>query len=123
MAAPSLSRSLKSASSRHMIAYLPSMSAAASHFRAFCSEHRCVWQGVAMDSLKYCQAPPCLTLRCPAGGPLLGVARPRVVLYPFEHPTPHASVRTQWLRQPIHQRRNRSRKLQVSPTIRQTLNG
>jgi Skp family chaperone for outer membrane proteins len=28
-----------------------------------------VWQRVAMDSLKYCLGPPCLTLLCPAGRP------------------------------------------------------
>jgi sugar phosphate permease len=41
-----------------------------------------VWQGVAMDSLKYPSGPPCLTLLRPAG------RRPMVVFYPFGHPVP-----------------------------------
>jgi hypothetical protein len=58
-----------------------------------------VWQGVAMDSLKYYFCSPCLTLQRLAGRPLLrvvsGVARlqggrPAAIFYPLGHPTPYA---------------------------------
>jgi hypothetical protein len=43
-----------------------------------------VWQGVAMDSLKFHLGLPCSTLLCPAGSLLAAI------FYPFEHPTPYA---------------------------------
>jgi hypothetical protein len=58
-----------------------------------------VWQGVAMDSLKFHPGLPCLTLLCPAGGPPLkwphGLAcpqggRPVLVFYLFGDPTLYA---------------------------------
>jgi hypothetical protein len=48
-----------------------------------------VWQGVAMDSLKFHQSPPCLTLLRPTGGPPVSGAGGKV-FYPFGHPTPYA---------------------------------
>jgi hypothetical protein len=60
-----------------------------------------VWQGVAMDSLKFHTGPPCPTLLCPASGltphclmAVLGVACPQggppaAVFYSFGHPTPY----------------------------------
>jgi hypothetical protein len=57
-----------------------------------------VWQGVAMDSLKFLPGQPCLTLLTPVGGPPIngltavsGVARPQngrpaAFFYPFGHP-------------------------------------
>jgi hypothetical protein len=54
-------------------------------------ESKGVWQGVAMDSLKYHSGSPCLTLPRPAGGPPLKRPqgeRPVAVFYPFGHPTP-----------------------------------
>jgi hypothetical protein len=67
-----------------------------------------VWQGVAMDSLKFHPGPLCPTLLCPLGrSPLkwpysrFGVARPQggrraVVFYSFGHPTPYAYGRYRW---------------------------
>jgi hypothetical protein len=61
-----------------------------------------VWQGVAMNSLKFHLGPPCPTLLCPAGGSPLKWpygrfrggppedGRPVAVFYPFGHPTPYA---------------------------------
>jgi hypothetical protein len=63
-----------------------------------------VWQGVAMDSLKFHPYPRCSTLLSPVGRPPLkwftavsGVACsqgwwPAAVFYPFGHPTPYAYV-------------------------------
>jgi hypothetical protein len=48
-----------------------------------------VWQGVAMDSLKYCYGLRRPTLLCPADG------RPAAVFYPLGHPTPSTSARIQ----------------------------
>jgi hypothetical protein len=42
-----------------------------------------VWQGVAMDSLKYHWGPPCPTLLCPAGRPPL--KWPAAIFYPVGH--------------------------------------
>jgi hypothetical protein len=55
-----------------------------------------VWQGVAIESLKFHPGPPCLTLLGPAGGPPL-VARPQgrrsaAVAYPFEQSKSYAYV-------------------------------
>jgi len=61
-----------------------------------------VWQGLAMESLKFHPGLLCPTLVCPAGGPslkrpcghfrvaCLQVGRPAVIFYPFGHPTPYA---------------------------------
>jgi hypothetical protein len=49
-----------------------------------------VWQGVAMDSLKFHPGPPCPTSINPAARPLL--KGPAAVFYPFGHPTPHVYV-------------------------------
>jgi hypothetical protein len=59
-----------------------------------------VWQGVAMDSLKFHPGLSCLTLICPAGVPPPGWSAPRVVgpqggppvaiFLPFAYPTPYA---------------------------------
>jgi hypothetical protein len=61
-----------------------------------------VWQGVAMDSLKFYPGPPCLTLLCPAGGSTLKRALKRFMggppvgwvayghLLPPGHPTLYA---------------------------------
>jgi hypothetical protein len=46
-----------------------------------------VWQGVALDSLKFHPGLPCTTLLRPAGG------RHAAVIHPLEYPTPHAYVR------------------------------
>jgi hypothetical protein len=63
-----------------------------------------VWQGVAMDSLKFHPGPPCHTLQLAAGGPPLkrpysrfrGACpqggRPAAIFYRFGHPTPCAYV-------------------------------
>jgi hypothetical protein len=60
-----------------------------------------VWQGVAMDSLKFHPGLPCPTLLHPAGGlslkPLTAVlwvalpqgGQPAVNFYPFRHPMPN----------------------------------
>jgi hypothetical protein len=45
-----------------------------------------VWQGVAMDSLKFLPSPLCPT---PVGGPLQ-VGRPAAIFYPFGRLTPYA---------------------------------
>jgi hypothetical protein len=47
-----------------------------------------VWQGVAMNSLKFYSGLPCPALLRPAGGPPL--EQPYGRLLPFEHPTPYA---------------------------------
>jgi hypothetical protein len=59
--------------------------------------HMGLWQEVPMDSLKFQLGPPCPTLLCPAGRPLLkrpyGHFRggwPAAVFYPFGHLTPYA---------------------------------
>jgi hypothetical protein len=55
-----------------------------------------VWQGVAMNSLKFYPSPPCPTLLHPAGPRAFsGVAFPQggwlsAMFYPFGHPTPYA---------------------------------
>jgi hypothetical protein len=58
-----------------------------------------VWQGVAMDSLKFHLGPPCPTILCPVDGPPLKCSYGRlkggplaecVAVYPFGHPTPYA---------------------------------
>jgi hypothetical protein len=57
-----------------------------------------VWQGVAMDSLKYHLGPPCPTLLCPAGGPPLkrlyggGPPTGHTACGRLLHPTPYAYV-------------------------------
>jgi hypothetical protein len=43
-----------------------------------------LWQGVAMESLKFHPGPLSLTLLRPTGG------QPAAVFYPFGHPTPYA---------------------------------
>jgi hypothetical protein len=59
-----------------------------------------VWQGVAMDPLKFHTGPPCPTLLCPAGMPPLKQLyrrfrgspqgrRPMAIFHPFRHPTPY----------------------------------
>jgi hypothetical protein len=58
-----------------------------------------VWQGVAMDSLKFYPDLPCpmAILPCPAGGPLEGwplEGWPAVVFYPFGLPTSYAYVKS-----------------------------
>jgi hypothetical protein len=61
----------------------------------------CVWQGVAMDSLKFYTGPPYPTLLWPAVGPPpkqpygclrsgLQGGRPVAIFHPFRHPTPYA---------------------------------
>jgi hypothetical protein len=63
--------------------------------------HLGIWQGVAMNSLKFFPGPPCLTILRPAGGPTLkrpyGCFRgglpagwPTAVFYPFGHPKRYA---------------------------------
>jgi len=52
-----------------------------------------LWQGVAMDSLKYCQGLPCPTLN--ALKAVLGLARPQglrpePIFYPLGHPMHYA---------------------------------
>jgi hypothetical protein len=53
-----------------------------------------VWQGVAMDSLKFHPGLPCLNLSRPADGPPL--KRPyraeRAVFNPLGHPVPYSSA-------------------------------
>jgi hypothetical protein len=54
-----------------------------------------VWQGVAMDSLKFNRGLPCSTLLCPAGGqalkrPYPQGGQPAAVVDPFGRPTPFA---------------------------------
>jgi hypothetical protein len=57
-----------------------------------------VWQGVAMDSLKFHRRPPCYTFLHPAGRlplkwPYVAcpqVGRQAAVFYPLGHPTPYA---------------------------------
>jgi hypothetical protein len=72
-----------------------------------------IWQGVAMDSLKFYPGPPCPTLLRSAGTPALkqpyGHFRDGLpIFYTFGHPTLYAYDFIS---------------LQVAPTIRQTLNG
>jgi hypothetical protein len=57
-----------------------------------------VWQGVAMDFLKFHPGPPCPTLLLPTF--VSGVAcpqsgRPAAIFYPFEHHTPYTYVNLQ----------------------------
>jgi hypothetical protein len=53
-----------------------------------------VWQGVALDSLKFHLGPPCPTLLRPVGGaPRVAPAQggqPAAVFHPHGHPTPYA---------------------------------
>jgi len=66
--------------------------------------HMGVWQGVAMDSLKFHPSPPCPTLLCPAGEPPLrrpyshfrgGLPAGRAAC---AHPTPYAYAFSVYLR-------------------------
>jgi hypothetical protein len=68
-----------------------------------------VWQGVAMDSLKFHPGPPCQTLLIPAGGSPLklpyncfrsGPPCPEVIFYPLRHPAPYPYVELYLLRFP-----------------------
>jgi hypothetical protein len=55
--------------------------------------HMGVWQGVAVDSLKFHPSLLCPTLLRPAGEPSLKRplgGRPAAVFYPFGHPMPNA---------------------------------
>jgi YD repeat-containing protein len=73
-----------------------------------------VWQGEAMDSLKYRHGPPCPTLLRPAGK--LPLKRPpagrllAAVFYPFGHPTTYAYDSVQ-RRQEIRRFESKSNKL------------
>jgi hypothetical protein len=58
--------------------------------------HMSIWQGVAIDSLKYLWGLACsTTLRCMGDHPcnnLMQGRRPAAVFYPLGHPTPYASA-------------------------------
>jgi hypothetical protein len=49
-----------------------------------------VWQGVALDTLKFYLGPPCPTLLCPAVWQPSQGGQPKAVFYPFGYPTLYA---------------------------------
>jgi hypothetical protein len=89
-----------------------------------------VWQGVAMDSLKFRSGPPCPILLRPTGGPPLkwpygrfkggpsqGV-RHAAVFYPIGDPTPYASGEETETEAKSHEARQAAWRGQVDSLLR-----